>query len=486
VSPLAIALLAALLPAPQAAPDEPGARAAAEFDHLRNEAVVLLRANARPEALERVKAAKKDERAETQTRELGYQRVSALDPTASSAVDRVTLGLGTSVEGAEAGLAVSPAALVGSTNLKAIAFNVFVGALKSDETRVGMRYTLERSGRLEPSMVPSECPFVESQARAWLDPIGNEYRDVCRVVAQVTSPPPAVPAATWAIAQAACGVPGAAYPKAGDRNLRVALVVLADVAKALRSSASDEIAREARAVATAADELEKFDPTRFLDCFGSEKALAERFRIEQWRQGTTKLGLSTHVDFFARRFGFSPDGKELPGGQVKAWQSRFDLSRQRGRGQWTLGMGAGVARQDFKGDYTLTLTPAVSASYIAFSLTGRSLLESQTFEENGADVTVDVIRLEDGKIAPHAVIGFLAKAEIAPSPPDTQTTHFNAFEAQAFMDFKIRENLSFRLGIPVRAELKTRPPDAKASPPVLKQSSLQWSVPVAIVTVIKL
>ena len=151
MSPLAIILLAALLPAPQAPPDETGARAGAEFAHLRDDAMELLRGNVPAASAERLERALGDERAEAQTRELGFQRVSALDPTASSVVDRATLGLGTSVEGAEAGLSVSPAALAGSTNPKAIAFNVFVGALKSDETRVGVRYTFERSGELGPS-----------------------------------------------------------------------------------------------------------------------------------------------------------------------------------------------------------------------------------------------------------------------------------------------------------------------------------------------
>jgi hypothetical protein len=485
VSPLAIVLLATLLPGPQAPPDEAGARAAAEFDHLREDAVGLLRESVPAASTERLERAKGGERAEAQTRELGFQRVPALDPTSSSAVDRATLGLGTSVEGAEAGLSVSPAALAGSTNPKAIAFNVFVGALKADETRVGTRYTFERSGVLEPSSLPDECPFEEARTRAWLDSIANEYREACRVIALAPGAPSGLPATSWAVAQAACAVPGAAYPKPGDRNLRVALVFLPEAAAALRLSEKDEVAREARAAAAAVEQLATFDPTRSLDCFGTEKVLAERFRIQQWRTGTTRVGVTTYVDFFARRFGFKPDGKELPGGQVKAWQSRLDLSRQRGRGQWTLGLGAGVARQDFKGDYTVTLTPAVSASYIAFSLTG-PLLEPKTVEEGGRPVRVDVIRLEDGKIAPHVVLGFLAKAEIAASPPATQTTHFNGFEVQAFMDFKIRENLSFRLGVPLRAELKTRAADPKATPPLLKQSSLQWSLPVALVTVIKL
>ena len=215
----------------------------------------------------------------------------------------------------------------------------------------------------------------------------------------------------------------------------MALILLADAAKALRASESDLVAREARAVASAADELGEFDPTRFLDCFGTEKALAERFRIAQWRTGATKIGITTHVDFFARRFGFSPDGKELPGGQVKSAQARFDFSRQRGRGQWTIGMGGGAVRQDFKGDYSVTLTPAVSASSIAFSLTGTLAAGA---EGGSRGETVDVIRVEDGKVPPHAVIGFLAKAGDRAVAAETQTTHFNAFEAQAFIEFKIR------------------------------------------------
>jgi hypothetical protein len=465
-------------PPPQQAPDATrnvGRRAFAEFLFLREDAIARLRRGASPHALA---PSVREEKARSQERRFGYERVAALDPASAAAtVDRATLGLGTSVEGAEAGLVLSPAALMGSTNPRATAFNVFVGALKADETRFGARYALDLAA--DPPAVPlPDCAFDESQLRTALDLIANEYQDACEPIAGAQAPPQGFDPKEWAVAQAACGVPAAAYPKADDRNLDVALTVLPRALDALRGSSDAEIARMARALESNAKDMRNFDPTKTLDCSPAEKVLAERFRIQQWRRGARKVGFTTHADFFPRRFGFSPDGKELPHGQVKAWQARAEFTRQQGRGQWTVGAGYGRLRQDFKGDFTHSVTGNVSGSYMAFSLAG-PLLEEKEIEEDGRPVKIPVIRIQDGKIVPHIVLGFLVKADIAPSPPATQDTHFNSFEAQAFMDFKIRENLSFRLGVPIRAELKT-----SAGEP--KLSKLQWTVPVAIVTVIKL
>jgi hypothetical protein len=476
-----LAGLAGLVPAPAGAQD-----ARAEFAHLRDGAIALLREGAEAASAEALARIEGDERARRQTRQFAYERVPALDPEGSAAaVDRASVGLGTTVEGADAGLVVSPAALAGSANPRAVAFNVFVGVLKNDETRLGVRYAWEQAAGGPGPLGLATCAFDEAQAGAWLDSIRNEYVDVCALVA-ASERPAGLDEGTWAIARAGCGVAGARYPKAGDRNLDVVLDQLAQAAAALRGATDEVAARRARELESAAREVGAFDPTRFLDCYGSERALAERFRIEQWRSGSRRVGVSSHLDFFPRRFGFSPDGRELPRGQVKAWHSRLDVSRQQGRVQWTLGTGVGVTRQDFKGDYAVSLTPAVAVSYMAFSLTGRSLTEEKVVEEGGRRVKAQVIRIEDGKVVPHAVLGFLVRADWSPSPPSTQETRFNVFEAQAFIEFKIREGLSFRLGVPVRGELKTRAANAQAVPPVARLSRLQWTVPVAIVTVLKL
>ena len=100
----------------------------------------------------------------------------------------------------------------------------------------------------------------------------------------------------------------------------------------------------------------------------------------------------------------------------------------------------------------------------------------------------------DGEIPPRLVIGLSAAVQVAVKRRESQDTRFNAVKVQPHLDFVVNDTLSFRLAVPVTAEIVVRArkdavpetPTAPARPAVAERRALQWTVPVAIVAVLKL
>lgn len=198
----------------------------------------------------------------------------------------------------------------------------------------------------------------------------------------------------------------------------------------------------------------------------------------QWNQRRRRVGLSATVDFFPLRFGFNPAGedpsKRLPRGEPDNVQLALESSWTRRRFEWALGVALNEAREDYRRAMRGSVAPSFTLAVAAFGLAGQPL------EVDG------VPRLEDGTLPPHVVVGLKMSTHIAFAPRGSQTTSFNSVSIQPFADLKINDKLTVRFAIPIKGDIKKRDKDDTKTPPILEQRSLQSTVPVSIVTVVKL
>jgi hypothetical protein len=415
-------------------------------------------------------------------------RVAALDPeSAAATVDRATLGLKTDVKGAEAGIVFAPAILFGQGPESALAaLNVVFAALQGEQTRVGVKYAWQSP--LEPQSFTAlglkECPFDAAAFTGHVEGLRSHFVAVCEKV--VASLPPVAGDAddedvrhavrVRQAAQAGCGVAGATFPEPGDAVLDP---VLANIRKAVARAKESGDAAFLERIATTAASLARLEEYRFVSRWGCQTAdlVAERVREWRWNSRRVTWGAAATTDFFPRKFGFNPaEGtSELPGGEVKVWELRAERAQRLRRTEWALGVGGGERRQAFDEKRYGYLAPSFYLAHIAFRLGRGTLLDAKR-----------ILREVDGKPVPHVSLGLAVDAELALSRPDTQDTSLNSLECKAFMDFKISDTLSFRLGVPVKGELAVRKADTSATPAVTELRKIQWSVPVFVVTVLKL
>lgn len=96
------------------------------------------------------------------------------------------------------------------------------------------------------------------------------------------------------------------------------------------------------------------------------------------------------------------------------------------------------------------------------------------------------LMLIDGNLPPRLSAGVELAADFDLEQPETQVTALHAFRSTFFLDFRFNKDLAFRLGVPVTAKTLTRAADKDAEPPVEEKRDLQWTVPVALTTVLKL
>lgn len=478
-----------------------------KWDALRASAVSALQGDQKvqeskphPELLT-ADAAQERERATRQASMIAA--VDAIEPddsTAASTVRRLAGAIKTNPEGTEAGLVVAPFALAGSDTLPGL--EVTFAALKDDLTRAGVSYTFDGTPRLEDVWtVPPACsvePRIEK-----LDEPKDFYFSACTSV--VAALPAALEASSGLSseylarynnrvrqARLACGFPdpdrssSGTPPAVSSLAEAVALVRrVVETANEVAARTSNVIARDVAVFALALAPTapnEGWGPAVATSCY-TDEFVRGYFKQLYWINRTWKFAGSMSFDFFPRQFGFSPDDSELPEGEVKAGEARIDFSTARAGTEFSAGIGFGRSRQALDDQLRGFVGPSAAIAR-AFSLLPGSPLTNAKGELN----------VTNGELPPRLVVGLSTAIEVAVNRRESQETRFNSVKIQPHVDFLINDTLSFRLGIPVRAEIAVRKkvdaqaetPTTPAKPEVPEKRALQWTVPVAFVAVIKL
>lgn len=421
---------------------------------------------------------------ESETRTFGARRTQALEPeNAATTADRLAVALKTDIAGTEAGVTAAPFGLAENPSLRG--FNLTLGALKNDMVRVGASYSHDFS---KPLLGPEDiglksCELDEARLGEELELVGQSLDAVCRNVIWLVPEPPEKndkgkidrrPRDRWRTARIACGLEKGSTGYPGPAEGLTLTEAIASIKSAIRiaKDKNTDVDRAVTAGASDMKRIEQFDLPTGTSCH-ADKEIAAAFQRARWKSTRVRLGTSVTGEFFPRKSGFNPDpSKPLPKGEASKWQARAEVSVGRRRLDFAAGVGAGQVREDLASPLRGFLSPSASLAFAAFNLSPDPLVDKGT------------LNLPDGKVPPHVVLGLDAKGEIALSRPDSQTTRFNKVEVLPFVDFKITEKLSFRLGAPIRAEIAIRKADDKKG--IAEQRGLQWTVPFSVVTVIKL
>lgn len=410
-------------------------------------------------------------------------REPALQPeTSASAIERLTAALTTDAADAEAGISVAPFLLFRSPNAAGSALDglsVSMAALKEGKTRLGAKFAWASSAEPPESLgdiALEPCKLDEAKLRHALQRLHSDFDLACSALVLLLKEPPTGDEEPyhWQQAQAACGEATGPRP-ARLINARNSLVT------ALNDAARSGTAVQRQAVASLKTSLELLDPRKnplplATGCYDAKK-LKQAYRQAQWQRGTWKLGISSTAEFFPRKTGFNPTGPttDLPHGQSAAWSIQAEAAVEK-KGVSVVGsLGFGRNRAAFDDKLYNSFKPAFSISLPFARLDGQPLQSCGTLELT-----------EDASPPPMLFGGFLVKLDYAKTRPESQTSRLNSAEYQFFLDFRVTEKVSFRLGVPYRGELVTRAKDDKAMPPTAEKRDIQWSLPVFVATVIKL
>ncbi len=424
--------------------------------------------------------------------------VDAVEPDDSSAaatVRRLAGAIKTNPEGTEAGLVIAPFALAGCDVLPGL--ELTFAALKADLTRIGVSYTKNASPELgEVWKTPAACP-TEARIKK-LERPRNFYVNACTaVVAEapetigegsgLAESERAAYGSRMAQARMACGFVSTADAGTG-RTLPEAIALVRRAVEIINivGARTDRViprpvVDRALGLAPEATALTNWTLASGTSCYEPED-IRGYFRQLYWRVRTWKVAGSVSFDLFPRTYGFSPDDSQLPRGEVKSNEARLGFSTARAGTEFGAGVGVGRSRDKLNDELRAHISPSVSIAR-AFSLIGKSPLTT-----NGE------LNALDGEMPPRLVVGLSAAIQVAVNKRESQDTRFNSVKIQPHLDFLVSETLSFRLGIPIKAEIVVRAKkDAQpetattpAKPAVVEKRALQWTVPVAIVAVLKL
>ncbi len=409
----------------------------------------------------------------------------AVDPSvgnAAATVQRLAGAIKTGPVGTEAGLVIAPFVLADMSWGRGL--ELTFAALKADVTRLGGSYTFVRP---ESDADLWQAPPACDVDTAPLDEPREYFLTACTEVVPLLDPSNREVQA----ARISCGLD---VPRPDQPAVASMVEALANIRAVVRWAARQSVTDPAvvrfdtRAHVAAAgiqvlsDEIESWtQPTR-TSCY-ADSDVKGYFQQLYWDRGTRRLAVGAQWDLFPRKSGFSPDGSDLPRGETQAWQARVDLAYSKRGLELVAGMGIGESRAKLTDPLTKAVTVSGSVAR-AFTL----LRSAPLRDDKGR------LKSRGGELPPRLVIGLAASAEFAPDRPDSQETAVNKALVQPYLDFIVSNTLSFRLGIPVRAE--TAVLDAKAavaptatspgSPAVLEKRALQWTVPVAIVAVLKM
>jgi hypothetical protein len=424
--------------------------------------------------------------------------VDAVEPDDSSAaatVRRLAGAIKTTPNGTEAGLVIAPFALAGSKCLPGL--EATFGALKDDFTRAGVSYTKDASPKLEDVWkTPAACPIgprikkLERPRDFYLTACASVVAEVPETLSETSGLPDAERTAyanRVAQARIACGFAGtnvsstvSTLPEA-IALVRRAVEIINTVGARTDRLIPGPVVAIALALAPEATALANWTLASATSCYDAED-IQGYFRQLYWRVRTWKVAGSVSFDLFPRKYGFSPDDSELPDGDVKSREARLDFSTTRAGTEFSAGAGFGWSREKLADELRRYVGPSASIAR------AYSLLKKSPLTTNGE------LNVKDGEMPPRLVVGLSTAVQMAVNKRESQETRFNSVKIQPHLDFLINETLSFRLGVPIKAEIVVRAkkdaqaetPTTPARPAVAEKRALQWTVPVAIVAVLKL
>jgi hypothetical protein len=449
-------------------------------------------------------------KADVEAREAATRQASvaaAVDPlepddsAGAATVRRLAGAIKTNPEGTEAGLSIAPFALAGSEMLAGLEFSV--AALKDDLTRAGVTYTFDGSPTLaEVWRDPQTCPLqpridaLEKPKSFFLAACSTVVAELPYATLSLSADESREYGRTLRRAQIACGL---VTPRAGETRVDRLPDALAQIRKAVELAntlaqeahveLSPPVVVRALGLSASASEFRDWGPALWTECYSDKDIRGHLVRL-YWNHRTWKLAVGASFDLFPRKYGFSPDGSELPKGDTKSGEVRLGFSTVKAGTEVGVSTGFGRSRDKLV-DELRSYIPVSFSVAKAFSLLKRRPLTTYSDRERESVPALNVV---DGGLPPRLVLGFSAAVQLALDKRESQETSFNAVRIQPHIDFLINSTLSFRLGIPLRGEIAVRDkkeavaetPTSPATPAVAEKRALQWTVPVALVAVLKL
>lgn len=444
--------------------------------------------------------ATRGERRRAQVRNNDAAAANILDDGAgtSTGAERLAAAVDTGLDGVEAGVAVSPLALVPSFAPKIPHGPVVsVAALEDGKTRVGAGYgvTVKQPVDATDALRRTACGAPDQRADAVAEAVEealgvtteNAYVAVCEAIVPEL--------ATYE--DAAC--PGAACSAAKARRARLLATCSTDI-DVLRLSGNtsqladdDSIPPRLRAALRSVDAhrstLEQAASTLVITANGVDTdAFLQTYRARQWKAVSVRLGLDGRVDFARRQFGtrrLEANGPGEPGepetldrGELLAWQVGPAALLKAGRTQLGFGVTAGQAMPVGSDALFTSLGPAASFSWLVGFLDDEAIDRTTDYSDRVPEFD------DDGNLPPHVVLGLRASASVPIALPSFRGDPLNAASVLLHADFVVSNTLKFRLGVPLKAALVEQELETGANPVIPKRTVLRWTVPVVGTTVV--
>lgn len=411
--------------------------------------------------------------------EIAVQEPTISTAGASTASELAQAAINTSVQGADAGITVSPLALFGR-GADPFQISTTLATLKGGVTRVVLAASYQFP--FEQDLDIDACKPVDANAvRTEALKIHDGYRQTCEAIVTLGQLPPVPEAANQARAQrmlegaiAACG-PGPLQPRTvstGQTALQYAVTQLVTLYSPVAAGANKALQPKLAALVSAVGLL-MMTKASFVECHGADE-LADAAIRTAWEAHVVKVGFSFREDRAAKIFGLNPDPKTpLADGRLNDGELRAELTYTHRRVQATLGGGIGEARISLTDPLIKYWSPSLSIAVALGGVTGDPLIKNRH------------VNVVNGALPPRLVVGLDALVHYSFSPPATYSS-LEKVAVTAYFDFRFTDKLSFRVGAPLTADLVTRKADNTATPPTPAQHDLQWTIPIFVATVIKL
>lgn len=418
--------------------------------------------------------------------EVPVRAPSLATANAATAAELAQAAISTSVNGAEAGISVSPLALMGYPDSK-VQVPLTLAALKDGITRLQVGLTVQLND--DPVVVVKGCPVDENALRVSIEHERASYAQACQGVAALQPTAPlgteqaAGERAILAQMRRACGLDlGPADTGAPPKKVSTGADWITDGVKNLRKIYSG-LSRSDRTMPASlrvlerlfphgVDELSAYKEILPDECDNqSSQAISDAAVRAVWNTPRVRLGFSARSDRFQHQRGFNPDhSTPLEDGRRKDGELRIEASYTRRRFELVAGVGAGRSRLAFADARVGYFSPSLSIACTVASLSHDHLYKDGE------------LQLVDGALPPRLVLGIETQLQYAPSPPAIQVVKIQRVGVTAFADFRFTEKLAVRIGIPLAADLLAR----KNKDGMEVKLDRQWSFPAFVATVLKL
>lgn len=393
--------------------------------------------------------------------------------TGMTAAERAAAVVSTTVEGAEAGVILSPFALARSETLHGLSLTF--AAFDDGVTRFGAGYVFETrkdptigdlqlaceldKDDLEEALRDTREAFVTTCSRivAGLDPAALQC-DQEKTPDKVLGCKKAMNAGFTA-----CGL-GQPFGDAPVTPMR-ALSGAKGAIKGLVGRATEHGFTIPIEMRDAYQVLRDYKAPRPLDCI-KDKAVDAAVTKWLWGQKTHKISVSAFLDMYQLVLGHNPE--MLEDFEAKSKQARVDyVFTYRGL-EIGGGFAADVSREGRGKGKVGTLRPAFRVSNVVGSF------DDEPLEKDG-----ELRTTKDGKMPPIVIVGIEGEFGFATDPPDDDDASLRDLMVTVHLDFRYSETLAFRLGAPIQMKRVAAMNDAT-------NIGRQWTLPILVATMIKL